>query len=151
MRRRASRMLPWIPTLLRRWRCAGEEGAAAVEMAFALPIFLLFIYGIIELGNYAFTDIAVADAARDGARYAMVRGSASPQPASSSDIATYVKGRLALGAAAQATVSVSYNPNNNPGGTVTVQVSYPFSPLMPGFGYLASMTVSASSQMTITQ
>ncbi len=143
MRRRASRMLPWIPTLLRRWRCAGEEGAAAVEMAFALPIFLLFIYGIIEL--------AVADAARDGARYAMVRGSASPQPASSSDIATYVKGRLALGAAAQATVSVSYNPNNNPGGTVTVQVSYPFSPLMPGFGYLASMTVSASSQMTITQ
>jgi Flp pilus assembly protein TadG len=137
--------------LFSRWRAEGTAGAAAVEYALALPVFALFLYGIIELSHYMFTDISVADAARLGARYAIVRGSSSPQPASSSDIADYVKGHMPLLNPSKASISVTYNPNDNPGSEVTVQVSYPFIPFLPGFKFLKSSTVIGSSELTIYQ
>lgn len=134
-----------------RWRRRGDSGVAAVEFALTLPILAAFLYGIVELSHYIFTDIALADAARDGVRYAVVRGSSSPQPASGSDITAYVRGRLSMLNPAQATVTVTFNPNNNPGSTVKVSVAYPFTPLMPGFGYIGASTLTGASQMVIAQ
>lgn len=42
--------------------------------------------GIVEFSHYAWCNIALSDAAKIGARYAMVRGSASSHPASDGDI-----------------------------------------------------------------
>jgi Flp pilus assembly protein TadG len=134
-----------------RWRGRSEAGEVVVEFAFTFPIFALFLYGIVEFSHYVFTDIALADAAREGARYAMVRGASSPTPASTADITTFVKGQIALLDPASATVTVTYNPDNNPGSTVNVKVSYPFTPFMPGFGYIAAQTMSGNSQITIAQ
>lgn len=55
-------------------------GQALTEFAFVLPIFLLILYGIIEFGRYVYTVQMLNNAAREGARYAIVHGSDSLCP-----------------------------------------------------------------------
>jgi len=76
---------------------------------------------------------------------------ASAAPATADSIKTYVRGRIALLDPTDVTVTPSFAPNNSPGSTVTVSVSYPFVPFLPGYSYLAAATVSDSAQMTIAQ
>ncbi len=45
-----------------------ERGAAAVEMAFVLPILLALVMGIIEFGHAYNTQISLTNAAREGVR-----------------------------------------------------------------------------------
>jgi Flp pilus assembly protein TadG len=146
-----SRLSRMVGPLRQHWRAIEDSGVVAVEAALTYPIFALFLYGILELGHYAYTHLAVMDAAQDGARYAIVRGSASATPATSSTITSYIRGRVPLLDPAQTNVSVTFTPNDSPGSLVKVQVSYPFAPFMPGFGYLLSQTVTSFSQMTIAQ
>jgi hypothetical protein len=47
-----------------------EQGAAAIEMAFTLPILLLFIYGIFEVGVIMAADAGMQHALGEGARMA---------------------------------------------------------------------------------
>ncbi len=47
-----------------------ERGAAAVEMALVLPVLLLVLGGIIDLGRMYLGEIIVTNAARDAARMA---------------------------------------------------------------------------------
>jgi Flp pilus assembly protein TadG len=54
----------------RRAACRGRErGQSLVELAFVLPLLLLLLVGIIEIGRFAFYSILVANAARAGAQY----------------------------------------------------------------------------------
>lgn len=46
------------------------RGQALVEFAIALPILILLVAGVLELGRGYAAAIATSDAARDGARYA---------------------------------------------------------------------------------
>jgi Flp pilus assembly protein TadG len=45
-----------------------EQGAAAVEFALVLPLFLLLVLGTIDFGYYFFVSEVVTNAAREGAR-----------------------------------------------------------------------------------
>lgn len=45
-----------------------RRGAAAVEMALVLPLFLLVIFGIVEIGRAFMVEHLLANAARVGAR-----------------------------------------------------------------------------------
>jgi Flp pilus assembly protein TadG len=56
-----------------------ERGASAVEFAIVLPVLFLVIAGIVDFGRYFFTQIQVTNAAREGARAAVVL----PNPAAS--------------------------------------------------------------------
>ncbi|MGB8382597.1 MAG: TadE family protein, partial [Dermatophilaceae bacterium] len=49
-----------------------ERGAAAIEFALLLPVFLLVIAGIVDFGRAFFTQIELTNAAREGARAAVV-------------------------------------------------------------------------------
>jgi Flp pilus assembly protein TadG len=53
-------------------RGARRHGAALVEVALTLPIFLLLVLGILEYGRYMFVKNVVEHAVREGARYAVV-------------------------------------------------------------------------------
>ncbi len=46
-----------------------ERGTSLLEMAFLIPILLLLLLGIIEIGRYAELSILVANAARAGVQY----------------------------------------------------------------------------------
>ncbi|MGH9467696.1 MAG: TadE/TadG family type IV pilus assembly protein [Terriglobales bacterium] len=132
------------------------RGAAMAEFALITPLLLMLMIGTVQLGRalYAYHFLAVA--ARQAARYAMVRGAdctsfASACPAGASDIQSYVQS-LSPGVidASAITVSTTWAPNNAPGGTVTITVQYPFDldvPLVPA----AALTLQSSSQMVISQ
>ncbi|HMT33315.1 MAG TPA: pilus assembly protein [Dermatophilaceae bacterium] len=49
-----------------------ELGAAAVEFAIVFPLLLLIVAGIVDFGRAFFTEIQLANAAREGARAAVV-------------------------------------------------------------------------------
>jgi Flp pilus assembly pilin Flp len=51
---------------------SGEEGAAAVEFALLLPLLVLLLFGLIEFGFAFSTRIQATNAAREGARRAVV-------------------------------------------------------------------------------
>jgi Flp pilus assembly protein TadG len=58
------------------------KGQALVEIAFVLPILLLLVIGVIEVGRYAYISILVGNAARAGAAYGAERlSNASTDPA----------------------------------------------------------------------
>src|SRR3984893_7228009 len=46
-----------------------ERGQSLVELAFVVPLLLLLLVGIIEIGRFAFYSILVSNAARAGAQY----------------------------------------------------------------------------------
>jgi Flp pilus assembly protein TadG len=138
-----------------------ERGSALVEFAIASTVALTMIFGIIDFGRALYTYHLVADAARAGSRYAMVRGSTCAVagcPVTSSQVQTYVRG-LAPGIdASSLTVAAAWPggatclgaSTQNPGCPVTVTVTYPFKfmvPLLPGF----TMNMSSASQMSISQ
>jgi Flp pilus assembly protein TadG len=75
----------------RRW----ERGTTLPETAIIVAVLLALVFGIFEFGRALYTYNLVADMARKGARWAIVRGSLCTRldhcPASADDILTYVK------------------------------------------------------------
>jgi Flp pilus assembly protein TadG len=56
-----------------------RRGAALVEMAFVLPVFLLISFGIMEFGRAMMVANLVTNSAREGARRAVLDGSSNAQ------------------------------------------------------------------------
>ena len=59
-----------------RKRRDGKRGQAMVELALALPIFFLIIFGLIDLGRAVYTYNTLSEGAREGARYGSVQARA---------------------------------------------------------------------------
>jgi Flp pilus assembly protein TadG len=96
---------------------AMDAGAAILEMAISSALLFAMFFGVFEIALASYTSHYVADAAREGARYAIVRGSLSCTNtpslqncgASPTTIAAYVKGVGYPGIVpANLTVNVSY-------------------------------------------
>lgn len=58
--------------MIARRRRRAEQGVTVVEAAFALPILLTFIFGLVDLGMWTFNANQATNAARDGARLAIL-------------------------------------------------------------------------------
>ena len=128
----------------------GDRGHIAVEFALTAPILVAFLYGILEVGHFSYLRMTVSNVAHDGARFAIVHSSISPQPLVGSDIATHVTNQLsALSLITTgvngATVTITYTPDTKPGSTVLVQISYPFVPIMPGFNSIPGTSTTFNS------
>ena len=61
-------------TRRRQGRFAGHEGQGLAEFAIVLPIFLLVVFGMIDVGRVVWATDDITNAAREGARYASVHG-----------------------------------------------------------------------------
>lgn len=57
-----------------------DDAQGIVEFALVLPVFLLLVFGIIDLGRMVWMENTLAFAAREGTRYAIVHGSYSSAP-----------------------------------------------------------------------
>jgi len=145
----------------------GEQGSALVEIALASIILFSMVFGILQfsIGHYIYH--YVTEAAAEGTRYAMVRGSScsgfgSACPATATDVQTYVRG-LAFPVLDPNAMTVtttwpttgpactpSSNPCNNPGNLVHVTVTYNFRVGIP-FLPVVTPAIRASSQMVISQ
>ena len=136
----------------------GERGSALIEAALTLPLLLLVSVGIFEFGRVFQTWQVLTNAAREGARMAVVPGMAS------SDVETRVRQYLQdgqLGGYAGATIVVDRTASISigAGGTAStsvVTVNYPFNfmVLNPVARLVASsstlgapVTISAAAEM----
>lgn len=151
----------------------GEQGSAMVEIALSMVILLAMLFGVIEVCLAVYSYHFVSEAAREGTRYAIVRGSTSALncpsnpaaacPAAISDIQNYVTGINFPGidittsdvnvawSAYPAGATCTPSPTcNNPGDMVQVTVAYPFTLSIP-FVPQETITLSSTSQMVISQ
>jgi Flp pilus assembly protein TadG len=150
---------------IRNSKPAAESGQATVEFTLCFILFLLFIFLIVEGGRMIFYSDTVSHVAREGARFAIVRGSSSSCgtgcPATATDIESFVKAR-AVGVAIKQ-VDVCWwttgacdpaNPhkasNKGPGSIVRVKVVSDFDPVAPIIPQ-GIVTLTSTTQMVISQ
>ena len=127
-----------------------QRGSIAVQSAILLPAFFGAVLGIFYFGLAFYAQSSIGYAAREGARYAIVHGSKSSTPATAADVEAFARNRMSGLLANQATVSVSFSPNNTPGSDVIVVASYTLGPSAALLGVNA-MTFSRTVRMTILQ
>ena len=137
-----------------------------VEFTVAATALLLLMFGIIQFGQVLYTYHAVSNAARLGARWAIVRGSGCAAPldhcnASGTDVQDYVRAQAPILDTGSLAVSTSWSTSTDPtvacgtGGTnvpghnVCVTVTYPFHFALP-FVSSSTLTLSSTSKMVIS-
>jgi len=169
-----SGQMPLHANLTSRAAARRQSGQALLETAFTMLAFLALLFGVLEisLGLYAYHYISYA--AREGTRFAIVRGSAcnpafiSYCPAGPSDVSNYVTGLGFPGINTSSSVMTvtpmwcqvpttqpptncaSSNTWNNPGNLVQVTVTYNV-PLALPFVSTHVIQVSSTSEMVISQ
>ena len=135
-----------------------DRGASLVEYAIVFVIFMTLILGIADFGRALYAYHFVSSAAREGARYAMVRGctpptsAAGPCPTAADPISVqnYVK-NVPLGIdSSKLTVATTWIPDHKPGSTVSVQTTYTFNFVFPWVSN-STITMTSTSKMVIAQ
>ena len=134
-----------------RRRCSARNrrrGAAVVEFAAVAPVLFVLVFGMIEFGRMVMVQQVITNAAREGARMAIVPGSTSSSVTTS--VNTYLTGASVRGA----TTTVSPDPSSATyGSLITVSVSVPFTSVSwvatPSF--LGSATLRAQCIMRTEQ
>ena len=124
-----------------------QSGQALTELPIIMGLFAMLTFGTLDAGRLIYNYGAVSFSAREGVRWAIVRGSASGRAASADDISNYVKS-MSMGVPVN--VSVSWSPDNQPGSAVVVTVQNDFSAMTPFF-VPTSMKLTSSSRMIISR
>jgi Flp pilus assembly protein TadG len=107
-------------------RMRNRKGAAIVEFALVVPLLLLLLWGIVDIGRAFYTLNNLASAVREGARSAAVMATAPDLAANKTLIKTTVTTAFKPIGPALAPESVFVTVANR---QVTVKASYPFAPL----------------------
>jgi hypothetical protein len=119
-----------------------RRGAAAVEMALCAPVLFILIFGMIDIGRALMVQHLLTNAARDGARAAILEGGTAE--GITGELVSY----LALCSVPNANVTVSPDPLDTAdiGDPVTVTCTVPFDDVswLPTSKYLAGQTLSAT-------
>jgi Flp pilus assembly protein TadG len=149
-----------------RRRLSSQRGQSSVEFALTIVILVVLLVGMLELTMFVYTYSVLADAAKEGVRYAVVHGASGTAPAgptgvpqtsdswgtcnsSDSDTDSVINAvqhyaALSLHSTSAINVFVCYpDKSNNPGSAVQVSVNYPYQPLF-GLGW-PKVTVAANS------
>jgi TadE-like protein len=59
---------------IRSWRWSSGSGQGLAEFALIIPMFLMMMFGIVDFGRVIWARNSLENAAREGARYAIVHG-----------------------------------------------------------------------------
>ncbi len=120
-----------------------------IEFAFVAPVLFILTIGTIDVGRLVWSASMLHHMAREATRYASVRGAEANSPVDESDIDTYVKNRLIGIPGSEVTVTTTWTPNNNPGGTVQVQLDYTYSFLLGSLVGLDPLAIQGESSMVV--
>jgi hypothetical protein len=143
----------------RRRRPGSQSGAAAVEFALVLPVFLAVIFGMIDFGWYYYQRYTLAAAVRDGVRFGVTIANT---PVASDPCWTRAQQRakddLALPGSPINSLTPTWGPSINrvatmagqpiPNQFLTLTATMPFTPLV-GFVPFLPTTMSYSMSMLL--
>jgi Flp pilus assembly protein TadG len=141
---------------------AARRGATMTETAIVLMVFLLLVFGMLDLGLMVARSHALSQAARSGTRAAIVRGehaatlgSLGPSgltttAADSNAVSAAVRNQLVTMTPSSVNVLVTWpDGNNQVGSRVRVVVNADFTPIMTFIFGSPTWTLSGSSEMLI--
>ena len=127
-----------------RKRLRNRRGAVIIEFVLIALILLLCILGVIEFGRAVWTHNSLSHAAREGARWAIVRGNESGRVTDTAAVTSFVFTRTE---ARPLAVSTVWSPNKDPGSTVTITVQHQFRAVVP---IIPQITLSSRSRMVVS-
>lgn len=134
-------------------RTGGERGQALVEFALVGIVFFLLVLGMIDVGRAVWNYNTLAEATREGTRYAIVHGADSSAPSGPSNDANVKQEvqKFASGLnASRLTVTVNWPDGaNEAGNRVGVTSQYVYDPIFDFLG-IVNFTMTSSSTMEIT-
>jgi Flp pilus assembly protein TadG len=109
-----------------------EKGQSLLEFALILPVLIIMLAGVLDLGRLYYAYVAVTDAAAEGASYAAIH------PGEDTRDAVFRRAQEASGALVQIDPNlVEVNcPTIASGAPITVTVSYSFTVATPLFNAL---------------
>jgi Flp pilus assembly protein TadG len=140
-------------------RAADEEGSSLVEFALTMPILVTFFFGLIQVCLASYTHQVISETAREGTRYAMVRGStcvtgngSTSCTATTATVNSYAATNVwpNIGGGTLGINTTYPDGNENPGSRVQVNVSYLF-PFKIPFIPPSTLTMSSTSVVYIVQ
>lgn len=113
-----------------------EGGQSAVELALTLPLLLLLICGMIEMGWLASTRLVMDNITREGVRAGIVATSAS---ANTTAVTNRINGMKPSYMTNTLTITISYsNPSSFRDGDITVVTAYNLPTLTPLTAFLTT-------------
>ncbi|MEM8866054.1 MAG: TadE/TadG family type IV pilus assembly protein [Planctomycetota bacterium] len=122
-----------------------RRGAAVVEFAIVAPVFFLVMLGMIEFGRMAMVQQVITNAAREGARIAVLDNSTKAR------VTNKVKDYLKSSNITSATINVTPDPPSSAAydESVTVTVSVPFNDVswLPAPFFFGGKSLQAESVM----
>lgn len=143
---------------------ADTSGQALVETALVLPLLLLLIVGLFDVGRAIWLSNTLASAVREGTRYGIVHGAQSGAPTGPGsasytppDTDTLITARVrtyATGVPSTLTVLSTWPDGNaNRGSRIVVTATFPFTPILSQvfIGSGLSITLRSSSTLVIVQ
>lgn len=131
---------------------SGRPGATLIEAALVYPVLLLLLLGLVVAGLGVFRYQQVAGLAREGARYASVRGatyqiSTGETAATPQDVYNNVLRPRAIALdLKQLSYSVTWDPDNRQGSLVKVMVTYRWVPEV----FLGGMDLTSTAVMPVS-
>ena len=127
-----------------------QAGQSLTELSIALVLFLVLAFGIVDAGRLIYAYNAVSLSAREGVRWAAVRGGTSGRTASKADIQDFVQSKTV---GVPVTVDATWLPdgNNQPGSSVVVTVTNDFAPIAPLPLVPKTIKLSSTSRMVISR
>jgi len=118
-----------------------HTGQAVVELALLLPVLILILVGILDLGRIYGAQVTITNAAREGARYGAIYPTASA-------IQTRAAQEAAAGGITGVTTNISPTLPVGSGTPIAVTVQYNFPMLTTNiFAGVSSVPIQASAVM----
>ncbi len=136
----------FVRVVQRFWR--DEGGSTLIEFAFALPVFLLVLFGAFSSFLALFFFCNASYASRVGARYASLHSASAPIVANDASVQNVVTPLLWTGSLTTPIVEAAWQPSNAIGSTVTVTVTMDL-PFSIPFTSVRQIPVSSTSQRVI--
>ncbi len=117
------------------------KGQALLEFALVLPILILFIIGLFDVGYAVFLQNMLANAAREGARTGVILLNTD----------TAITNRVnAVAPGLNPQVTIIPSPNRSFNNPITVTVTYTYVPLTPVLGRITgALHLSSTSSMIV--
>jgi len=131
--------------MFRLFRKDREKGASLVEFAVVLPLLILLVFGIMEAGWLFAQQVEIRNAAREGARLAVVD---FPDPGDSGQIIAETCSRTVL-SASRASVYLSQNNPGTESASAVVTVEQQYESLTGVLSMFEDLTITSTAEMRV--
>jgi Flp pilus assembly protein TadG len=120
-----------------------RRGAAAIEMAVALPLLIAMMAGIFDFGRYYWIRNSMQLATEETGRYVMVTGTTSP-----TEVQSYLQSKVEAVPSTQVIVSVAPSTASAVN-YLTITATYSFSTIFGNLGGLGNRTLTTRIKVPI--